>query len=229
MGNFWPKSKDNEIVSLKEFKHENYRPFENLPNEITVEILSYLGGNEKVKVSLVNKRWFQVVNNEIENLLIKWPQQQNQDVQNLINRFPKLKNIELASKITNKDSYVLPFLDSFKFHGTLEFDIDPNLIPTKSEPSTYISRIKTNPLNPAKKIWDFVYDENQIINFEIDMLRPTGNVDSIVKEILSLDNVSKIKYSQTRDYQSRALNYEQEKLAFVKIVQYPVKAIPEAN
>ena len=219
MGNFWPKSKDNEIKLLKEFKDENNHPIENLPNEIMVEIFSYLDRNEEVKVSLVNKRWFQVVNNEIENLSIKWPQQQNQDVQNLINRFPKLKNIELASKITNKDSYVLPFLDSFKFDGTLEFDIDPNLIPTKSEPSTYISRIKTNPLNPAKKIRDFVYDKNQIINFEIDMLRPTGDVDSVVKEILSLDNVSKIRYSQTRDYQSRAHNYEQEKLKFDKIIR----------
>ena len=92
MGNFWSKFIDNEIESLKEFKHENYRPFENLPNEITVEILSYLGGNEKVKVSLVNKRWFQVVNNEIEKLSIKYPLEQNQVVQNLINRFPKPQN-----------------------------------------------------------------------------------------------------------------------------------------
>ena len=66
-----------------------------------VEFFSYLDVNEKVKVSQVNKRWFQVVNNEIENLSIKWPQQQNQDVQNLINRFPKLKNVKLATMITD--------------------------------------------------------------------------------------------------------------------------------
>ena len=77
MGNFWSKSKDNEIKLLKEFKDENNRPIENLPNEIMVEIFSYLDKNEEVKVSLVNKRWFQVVNNEIENLSIKWPQQRN--------------------------------------------------------------------------------------------------------------------------------------------------------
>ena len=235
MGNFWPKSKDNEIKLPKEFKDENYRPIENLPNEIMVEIFSYLDGNEEVKISLVNKRWFQVVNNEIENLSIKWPQQQNQDVQNLINRFPKLKNIELATMITDACMmYTLP-VDFFEFTGTLEFDIDPYLIPTKSEPSTYITRIKINPLNPAEEIWDFVYNKNQIINFEIDMLRPTlgyvylpKHVDSVVEEILSLDNVSKIRYSQTDDYLSQRAsghlfqgppNYQQEKLKFVKIVQ----------
>ena len=228
MGNFWPKSKDNEIKLLKD---ENYRPIENLPNEIMVEFFSYLDGNEKVKVSLVNKRWFQIVNNEIENLSIKWPQQQNQNVQNLINRFPKLKNIDLATKITDACMmYFLP-VDFFEFTGTLEFEIDPYLIPTKSEPSTYVTRIRINPLNPAKEIWDFVYNKNQIINFEIEMLRPTGdgyyarlptNVDSVVEEILSLDNVSKIRYSQTDDYLSqtlRALNYQQEKINFVKIVR----------
>ena len=231
MGNFWPKSKDNEIKLLKD---GNYRPIENLPNEIMVEFFSYLDGNEKVKVSLVNKQWFQIVNNEIENLSIKWPQQQNQNVQNLINRFPKLKNIDLATKITDACMmYFLP-VDFFEFNGTLEFEIDPYLIPTKSEPSTYVTRIRINPLNPAKEIWDFVYNKNQIINFEIEMLRPTGDgyyahlptnvdiVDSVVEEILSLDNVSKIRYSQTDDYLSqtlRALNYQQEKINFVKIVR----------
>ena len=103
MGNSWSKSKGNEIKLLKEFKDENYRPIENLPNEIMVEFFSYLDVNEKVKVSQVNKRWFQVVNNEIENLSIKWPQQQNQDAQNLINRFPKLKICEI---IVCKSSFV---------------------------------------------------------------------------------------------------------------------------
>ena len=222
MGNFWSKSKDNEIKLLKEFKDENYCPIENLPNEIMVEIFSYLDGNEEVQVSLVNKQWFQVVNNEIANLSIKWPYLHNQEVQNLINRFPRLKNIELATEITDACMmYFLP-VDFFEFTGTLEFDIDPYLIPTKSEPYTHITRIKINPLNPAKEIWDFVYDKNQIINFKINMLRPTGNVDSVVKEILSLDNVSKIRYSQLTDYLSqtvRDLNYQEEKLEFVKIVR----------
>ena len=64
MGNFWPKSKDNEIKLLKEFKDENNHPIENLPNEIMVEIFSYLDRNEEMKVSLGNKRWFEVVNND---------------------------------------------------------------------------------------------------------------------------------------------------------------------
>ena len=234
MGNFWPK-----------FNDENYRPIGNLPNEIMVEIFSYLDGNEKVKVSLVNKRWFQVANNEIQNLSIKWPQQQNQDVQNLINRLPKLKNLELASmtvidgphctymmygEIINKDSDFLP-VDFFEFTGTLEFDIYPDLIPTKScenrlqnrwfeNPSTSITRIK---INPAKDFLAFVYNKIQIINFEIDMRSPTHNgyvrmptdVDTVVEEILSLENVSKIRYSEA----IRAPYYQQEKLKFVKIVR----------
>ena len=100
MGNFLPKSKDSRTELLKEFKDENYFPIESVPNEIMVKIFSYLDGNGKVKVSLVNKRWFQVANNEIENLSIKCPLQQNQDVQNLMNRFSKLKNIELATMVT---------------------------------------------------------------------------------------------------------------------------------
>ena len=232
MGNCWPKSKDNEIELLKEFKDENYFPIESLPNEIMVKIFSYLDGNGKVKVSLVNKQWFQVANNEIENLSIKWPLQQNQDVINLMNRFSKLKNIELATVVTDawmiygKDSGFLP-VHFFEFTGSLEFDIDPDLIPTKSKHSTSITRIR---INPAKEIWDFGYNEDQIINFEIDMrtlvmvlngqmtnwIRLPTDVDTVVEEILSLNNVSKIKYSQNIH---RAIDYQEEKLKFIKIVQ----------
>ena len=60
-----------------------------------VVIFSYLDENEEVKVSLVNKQWFHVTNNEIRNVSIKWPLQRNQDVQNLMNRFSKLKNIDI--------------------------------------------------------------------------------------------------------------------------------------
>ena len=226
------KSKDNKIELLKEFKDENYFSIESLPNEIMVEIFSYLDENGKVKVSLVNKRWLQVANNEIENLSIKWPLQQNQDVQNLMNRFSKLKNIELATMVTDawmiygKDSGFLP-VHFFEFTGSLEFDIDPDLIPTKSKHSTSITRIR---INPAKEIGDFGYNEDQIINFEIDMrtlvmvingqmtnwIRLPTDVDTVVEEILSLNNVSKIKYSQNIH---RAIDYQQEKLKFIKIVE----------
>ena len=37
---------------------------EDLPVEIMVEIFSYLDTNEKMKVSMVNKRWFGIVNKE---------------------------------------------------------------------------------------------------------------------------------------------------------------------
>ena len=230
MGNFWPKSKNNQIELLKEFKNENYFPIESIPNEIMVKNFSYLEDNEKVKISLVNKQWFQVTNNEIRNVSIKWPLQRNQDVQDLMNRFSKLKNIELATMVTDawmiygKDSGFLP-VHFFEFTGTLEFNIAPDLIPTKSEDSTSITRIR---INPAKEIWDFVYNKNQIINFEVDMrtlvsvrngvtwVRLPRDVDTVVKEILSLNNVSKIKYSQNIH---RAIDYQQENLKFFKIVQ----------
>ena len=185
------------------YKGENYPQIEDIPNEIMVDIFSYLDKNEIMEVAMVNKRWFQVANYEIDNLLIKWPKQQNQDFQNLINRFPRLKNIELATKITKKDSYILSFLDSFDFEGTLEFDINPNLIPTKNweglppQPSRYyhytsITRIR---INPAKeKIIE--YKKSQIISFAVELEMPhPQDFDSILEEILSLDNVSKITYS----------------------------------
>ena len=55
------------------YNDENYPQIEDLPNEIMVGIFSYLDKKEIRKVSMVNKRWFQVANNEIDNLLIKWP------------------------------------------------------------------------------------------------------------------------------------------------------------
>ena len=215
MSTFNSKFRGNEIDL---YKDENYL---NLPNEIMVCIFSYLDKKEIRKVSVVNKRWFQVANNEIDNLLLKWPKQQNQDFLNLIDRFPRLKNIELATKITNKDSYILSFLHSFEFDGTLEFDIDPNLIPTKnwevfpSQPSscyhsTSITRIRVNPAK--EKIIE--YKKSQIISFAVEMPHPQ-DFDSILEEILSLDNVSKITYSATilEGYDQQLINN------FVKIIE----------
>ena len=109
----------------------------------------------------------------------------------------------MATKITNKDSYILSFFDSFDFDGTLEFDIHPNLIPTKNweglppQPSRYhhytsITRIR---INLAKeKI--FEYEKSQIINFAIEMPRQ-HDFESVLEEILSLNNVSKIIFTAT--------------------------------
>ena len=219
MVTFYLKFRDNEIDL---YKDENYPQIEHLPNEIMVGIFSYLDKNEIMEVSMVNKRWFQVANYEIDNLLIKWPKQQNQDYENLINRFSRLKTIELATKITNKDSYILSFLDSFEFDGTLEFDIDPNLIPAKnwdvfprqpfsSYHSTSITRIR---INPAKeKI--IGYKKSQIISFAVEMPNPK-DFDSVLEEILSLDNVSKVTFSAV--LLGFAAN-KQENLKFVKIIQ----------
>ena len=54
MGNFNSKYQEDE----------NCLRIEDLPVEIMVEIFSYLDTNEKMKVSMVNKRWFGIVNKE---------------------------------------------------------------------------------------------------------------------------------------------------------------------
>ena len=83
----------------------------------------------------------------------------------------------------------LSFLNSFDFNGRLEFDIHPNLIPTKNweglppQPSRYyhftsITRIR---INLAKeKIIE--YKKSQIINFAIEMPRQDLKIKSKVKQ-----------------------------------------------
>ena len=172
-----------------------------LPAEIVVKILSYLNKSDIMVVSMVNKRWFEIANNEIECLSIKWPKEKNQEVQNLLDRFPNLKNIELAVLITRFDfSNILP-LDSFEFDGTMEFNTD--MIKAKNPHKCEITRIK---FNPAKEKV-FEYNPNQIINFEIVM---PNDYDLIINEILSLDNVTQIKYCDV---------INQEDLDFVKIIK----------
>ena len=119
---------------------------EDLPVEIMCQIFGYLDTNEKMKIAMVNKRWFGIAIIDIKALSIKWPgvkksqsrfynifsslwsQETSQDFHNLVGRFRRLKNLELTIKIKNKD--MLRPLDSFEFDGTLEFEIRPNLIPT---------------------------------------------------------------------------------------------------
>ena len=174
---------------------ENCLRIEDLPREMLVKIMSYLNTSEKIYVfSMVNKQWFDIANKEIEALSIKWPQEKNQDVQNLIKRFhPRLKNLILTTKITrtNKDT-ILP-LDSFGFDGTMEFDVSPDLIQTKNPGFTMITRIK---VNPAKEK-DF-QKEYQVMNFKINMNCPStvAYCDSVIEEVRSLDNVTKIEYDE---------------------------------
>ena len=75
----------------KHEEDENCLRIEDLPNEMMVEIFSNLNNNEKIKASMVNRRWFGIVNNEIKTLSVKWPQEENQEFLNLIERFPNLK------------------------------------------------------------------------------------------------------------------------------------------
>ena len=64
-----------------------------LPNEMMAKIFSYLE-HEWMNISMVTKRWFAIVNDQIEEILIKLPTQENLDeVRNLVNRYPRLKNL----------------------------------------------------------------------------------------------------------------------------------------
>ena len=61
---FW-KAKRNQILDVCS---------EDLPNELLSEILSYLSKKEKLGVSLVNQRWFQTFNWQMEGLESKYLQ-----------------------------------------------------------------------------------------------------------------------------------------------------------
>ena len=79
----------------KHEEDENCFRIEDLPNEMMVEIFSNLNNNEKMKASMVNRRWFGIVNKEIKTLSLKLPEEDNQEFLNLIERFPNLKNVEI--------------------------------------------------------------------------------------------------------------------------------------
>ena len=84
----------------------------------------------------------------------------------------------------------------------LEFEISSDLIQTKNPGFTIIERIK---INPAKEKDFFEYKEDKIMNFKIEMI-PTingqpPNCDSVIEEVRSLDNVSKIEYYEYFDFQ----------------------------
>ena len=204
------------FFNSKHQEDDNCLCIEDLPVEIMCQIFGYFDTNEKMKIAMVNKRWFGIAIIDIKTLSIKWPgpkmsrsklynffsallsQEKSQDFRNLVGRFRRLKNLELTIKITNKD--MIGPLNTFEFDGTLEFEISPDLIPTKNPRKDYghsftlSRRIKINP--SEEKDFDLVYDRNQIISFEICVKFPCQDdeIDSVVEEILSLDNVSEIIY-----------------------------------
>ena len=83
----------------------------------------------------------------------------------------------------------------------MEFDVCPDLIQTKNPESTMITRIKVNP----SKEKDF-QKEYQVMNFEINMNNHStvAYCDSVIEEIRSLDNVTKIEYGE--EFQQDNLN-----------------------
>ena len=67
-------------ASTPEFKKrnlENCLQIEDLPVEMMVEIFSYLNKYEKIKISMVNHRWFDIARKKIKTLAIRWPEPNN--------------------------------------------------------------------------------------------------------------------------------------------------------
>ena len=208
---------------------ENHLQMENLPAELMVIIFSYFEKKEKIEIlSTVNKRWFEILNDEIKNIAINWPAQQNQECQKLIDRFPNLKNLELKTKIAGKDSenwpYFLPkplqlSLDSFKFDmGTIEFSINPGLIQSKNWKENWsVTRISKIRVNPKQENY-LEYDENRIIAFEIfEGIDQPEDLESVLEEILSLKAVTNISYRDEKNWEGSA--FPQEDLKFVRIIK----------
>ena len=116
-----------------------------IPNEMLSEILSYVGNKEKLDVSLVNKRWLQIINSQIEGLesiTIRRPTTTDnlEELQNLLNRFPKLRRFLLANRINNL-SEIVPLKSLADKDFSLEFDVHEDLIETKNPGRTSIKRV----------------------------------------------------------------------------------------
>ena len=178
------------------------QPFEDLPEEMLSEILSYLAyltNKEKLNVSLVNKRWFLNFNLQIEDIQIRRPINTDNlgDLQNYINRFENLRSLSLASKINNY-SELLP-LKSLDLRGkSIEFDVNENLIPTKNRRNddfaTYIKRIKVEDFQNFAR---FEYKPFQVIclHFVIEAsfeAREAEYFERANEEIMSLNSLRRI-------------------------------------
>ena len=71
---------------------------EDLPVEMMVKIFSNLKKTEKMKVSMVNRRWFGIANNEILNLAIKWPQEKKSRLSKSNREVPKAEKSRIGSQ-----------------------------------------------------------------------------------------------------------------------------------
>ena len=169
-----------------------------IPNEMMSEILSYLENKEKLNVSLVNKRWFQIINSQIEGLesiTIRRPTTTDnlEELQNLLNRFPKLRSLSLANRINNL-SELVP-LKSLAFKDfSLEFGVNQSLVETINPEWTFITRVKLEDFEDFENF----QSKPKAINFETDVRR--SNVEAVREEILSLNFVRRISIIAIKNY-----------------------------
>ena len=165
--------------------------FEDLPVEMLLEILSYFSKKERLSISTVNKRWFQNIKSQIEDIQIRRPTtatENLEELQKFINRFSRLRSLSLDSRIYNYLK-LLPF-KSLALKGiSIEFDVTGDLIKTKNRRNG-LGTIKRIKLEDFEDFTHFEYKPSQIIYFEV--YEHFGFVKEPEEEILSLKSLRRI-------------------------------------
>ena len=164
---------------------EKHKQIVDLPPEMIRKIFTYIGKKERMKISLVNKQWYAIINTRIDEILIRSPTQDNlNQVKILINRFPRLKNLELNVELATEVNHCLDFLPlaSLAFFGIqLEFVIEKS-----ANPDTHISRIRIN-----LEDFNFKSHPSQVLTFEINR---TDDFEKLKEDIMSFNCVTKIQF-----------------------------------
>ena len=159
---------------------------DDLPNEMLMRILSYLGKKNQMNVSLVNKRWYEASNYQIKDIRIRKPTNTEniQDLQNFINRFPNLRSLSLASPVGNYLELLPLKLLELEEKQAIEFDVRGTLIKES------IRRIKVEDLE------EFVCFKNvlpsQIIHFELDLTKNPEDLEREKEELFALNSLRRI-------------------------------------
>ena len=170
-----------------------------LPNETMSEILSYLGKKERLSISMVNQRWFQNINSQIEDIQIRRPTtttENLEELQKFINRFQRLRSLSLDSRVDNY-SELLP-LKSLALKGiSIEFGVTGDLIKTKNRRNGLgiIKRIKQEDFEDFAH---FEYKPSQIICFEVH-----EDFEMLKEEVMSLNSLRRISIVFLQDVISR--------------------------
>ena len=172
----------NDMSPLRTYR-EGYVSAEDLPNEMLSEILSYLDKKERLYISTVNQRWFQIINSQIEGLeSIRRPTttENLEELQNLINRFPNIRSLSLANRINNL-SELVP-LKSLAFKDfSLEFDVCG---------CGYGSRVKRVKLD----FENLEYNPSQIIHYEVQPRSwRVAEMEEVMEEMMSLTSLKRIR------------------------------------